>query len=171
MKRMTLFAAALLAATVAQAADVYKCTDAAGKVSFTDRPCPMGDETEALRLPGSEPAEAETGAARARLRACAMIARPAWDLQPRETAGQLTAAEDAQLREARRTLGAQCRQRLSASQLAFQCPERLAALTRATAAAVDPRLEGARDRLQEEYDRRCGEEAILDDIGRHLRAL
>lgn len=171
MRTLLLFALAALAVDAVRAGDVFKCTNAAGQVSFTDRPCPKGSETEALRLRGGGMVGGESVESRARRRACAELARPAWDLLPREASGQLSAAEASSLRDAREALAAQCRQRLTASPLAFECREQLAALTRATAAAVDPAREAERDRLQAEFDRRCGEAAVLDDIGRHLRDL
>lgn len=171
MRHPLLIAVLALATEGAAAGDVFKCTDAAGQVSFTDRPCPKGSETEALRLRGGGMVGGESADARARRRACAELARPAWDLLPREASGQLAGAEATLLRDTREALATQCRQRLTASALAFECREQLAALTRATAAAADPRLEGERDRLQGEFDRRCGETAVLDDIGRHLRDL
>lgn len=161
----------LLAPACVPAADVFKCTDASGQVSFTDRPCPKGSETESLRLRGGGMVGGESTDARARRRACAELARPAWDLLPREASGQLSADETAILRGAREALATQCRQRMTASPLAFECREQLGALTRATAAAVDPAKETDRDRLQSEYDQRCGEAAVLEDIGRHLRDL
>ena len=171
MRHPILIAVLALAADGAAAADVFKCTDASGQVSFTDRPCPKGAETEALRMRGGGMVGGESAESRARRRACAELARPAWDLLPREASGQLSATEASSLRDAREALAAQCRQRLTASPLAFECREQLAALTRATAAAVDPAQEAERDRQQAEFDRRCGDAAVLDDIGRHLRDL
>lgn len=166
-----LLALALLPAAATRAGDVFKCTDASGQVSFTDRPCPKGSDTEALRLRGGGMVGGESVESRARRRACAELARPAWDLLPREASGQLDATEAGTLRDAREALATQCRQRMTASPLAFECREQLGALTRATAAAADPAKGAERDRLQEEYDRRCGETAVLEDIGRHLRDL
>lgn len=160
-----------LSGPAAHGADVFKCTDASGRVSFTDRPCPKGSDTESLRLRGGGMVGGESAESRAQRKACAELARPAWDLLPREAAGQLSAEEAMTLRNARDALAAQCQQRMTASPLAFECREQLEALTRATAAAVDPAKEADRDRLQAEYDRRCGETAVLEDIGRHLRAL
>lgn len=171
MRHPLLFAVLALATGGSVAGDVFKCTEPDGRVTFTDRPCPRGSETEALRLRGGGMVGGESADARARRRACAELARPAWDLLPREAAGQLEAAEAALLRDTRDTLAIQCRQRLTASALAFECREQLATLTRATAAAADPRLEEARDRVQADFDRRCGETAVLDDIARHLRDL
>lgn len=168
---MLLLALALLPAAAATAGDVFKCTDASGQVSFTDRPCPKGSDTEALRLRGGGMVGGESVEARNRRRGCAELARPAWDLLPREASGQLGAEETSTLRNAREALAAQCRQRMTASPLAFECREKLGALTRATAAAVDPAKEADRDLLQAEYDRQCGEAAVLEDIGRHLRDL
>jgi hypothetical protein len=171
MRHPLLIAVLALAVDSAGAGDVFKCTDASGQVSFTDRPCPKGSETEALRLRGGGMVGGESAESRARRRACAELARPAWDLLPREASGQLGDAETALLRDTRAALATQCRQRLTASALAFECREQLAALTRATAAASDPRRERDRDRVQAEFDRRCGEAAVLDDIARHLREL
>lgn len=168
---LPLLAFLALSVPAAHAADVFKCTDASGQVSFTDRPCPKGSDTESLRLRGGGMVGGESSESRAQRRACAELARPAWDLLPREAAGQLSADEATILRNAREALAAQCQQRMTASPLAFECREQLEALTRATAAAVDPAKEADRDRLQAEYDRRCGETAVLEDIGRHLRAL
>jgi hypothetical protein len=170
--RLTLlFALAVLPVAPAQAGDVFKCTDAGGQVSFTDRPCPKGSDTEALRLRGGGMVGSDSVESRNRRRACAELARPAWDLLPREASGQLSAVETRTLRDAREGLATQCRQRMTASPLAFECREKLAALTRATAAAVDPAKEADRDLVQAEYDRQCGEAAVLEDIGRHLRDL
>jgi hypothetical protein len=166
-----LFALAVLPASTAHGGDVFKCTDASGQVSFTDRPCPVGSETEAMRLRGGGMVGGDSSESRAKRRACAVLARPAWDLLPREASGQLSDSESITLREARDALAIQCRQRMTASPLAFECREQLGALTRATAAAVDPAKEADRDRLQAEFDRRCSEEAVLEDIGRHLRDL
>jgi hypothetical protein len=171
MRHPLLIAVLALATEGVAAGDVFKCTDASGQVSFTDRPCPKGAETEALRMRGGGMVGGESAEARARRRACAELARPAWDLLPREASGQLAGAEAELLRDTREALATQCRQRLTASALAFECREQLTALTRATAAAADPKLEGERDRLQADFDRRCGEAAVLDDIARHLRDL
>lgn len=156
--------------SAAGATDVFKCTDADGKVSFTDRPCPSGTDTESVRLRVDDPTRAMVDAGlREQREACVALARPAWDLLPREAAGQLDAAGAATLRESRTELQAQCRQRLSSSPLAYDCRERLAVLSRATARAVDPQYAADRDRVQADFDRRCGEDAIRADIEQHLR--
>ncbi len=153
-------------------ASVFKCTDSSGKVSFTDRPCPTGSDTEALAIRGSDPNQPPpTPGARERRRECAQIARPAWELLTREASGQLDASEARQLQDARDQLASQCQQRLTTSPLAYACREQAATLTRATARAVDPQYAADRDRLQAEYDRRCGDEAVLLDIAEHLRDL
>jgi hypothetical protein len=155
----------------APAGDVFKCTDASGQVVYTDRPCPKGSDTEALRLRGVGVTGGESTDARERRLGCAQTARPAWDLLPREASGQLDEASLGLLRAARDALATQCRQRLSVSALAFECRAQMLQLTQATAAAADPAREADRDLLQAEFDRRCGEAAILEDIGRHLRAI
>ena len=153
-------------------ASVFKCTDSSGKVSFTDRPCPTGSDTEALAIRATDPNQPPpTPGARERQRDCAQIARPAWDLLPREASGQLDASEARQLQDAREQLANQCQQRLTTSPLAYECREQLTVLTRATARAVDPQFAAERDRLQAEFDRRCGDEAVLLDIVGHLRDL
>lgn len=161
----------LCATAVAQAGDVFKCTNAAGAVVYTDRPCPQGSDTEALRLRGGDAAGGESTQSRERRRGCAETARAAWDLLPLEASGQLDEAATGLLRAGREALATQCGQRLSVSALAFECREQLAVLTRATAAAADPAREADRDRLQADYDRRCGDEAVLEDIERHLRPI
>ena len=57
-------AAALLAcACAAQAADVRKCVDARGKVTYVDGPCPRATQPERLRSPSpAPPAVAKLGA-------------------------------------------------------------------------------------------------------------
>lgn len=40
--KMTLLAVAISLAASAQAAEIYKCPNAAGKIEFTDRPCATG---------------------------------------------------------------------------------------------------------------------------------
>jgi hypothetical protein len=154
-----------------QAGDVFKCTDGAGAVVYTDRPCPKGTDTEALRLRGGGFTGGEAAESRARRLGCAETARPAWDLLPLEASGQLDEAASGLLRATREALATQCGQRLSVSSLAFECREQLAVLTRATAAAADPAREADRDLLQAEFDRRCGDAAVLEDIGRHLRPI
>jgi hypothetical protein len=150
--------------------DVHKCTDAEGRVSFTDRPCPAGTDAEAVRLRSDETGRAAFEAGQRQQRAaCIELARPAWDLLPREAAGQLDADAAATLRDSRTQLQAQCRMRLSTSPLAYDCRERLGVLSRATARAVDPRFAAERDRLQADFDQRCGEAAIRADIDAYLR--
>ncbi len=164
----------LLLAGAAQTAhaDVFKCTDDSGKVSFTDRPCPKGSDTEALEIRATDPNQpAPTPDAREKRRDCAQLARPAWDLLPREASGQLDATEARTLQGARDQLASQCQQRLTTSPLAYECREQLTVLTRATARAADPQYEADRDLLQAEFDRRCGDEAVLKDIADHLRDL
>lgn len=153
-------------------AGVFKCTDGSGKVSFTDRPCPKGSDTEALAIRATDPNQPPPApGAREKRRECAQIARPAWDLLPREASGQLDASEARQLQDARDQLASQCQQRLTTSPLAYECREQATVLTRATARAVDPQYAIDRDRLQAEYDRRCGDEAVLQDIVEHLREI
>ncbi len=162
----------LCAALPSAHAGVFKCTDGSGKVSFTDRPCPTGSDTEALAIAATDPNQPPpTPGARERRRDCAQIARPAWELLPREASGQLDASEARQLQNARDQLASQCQQRLTTSPLAYECREQASVLTRATARAVDPQYAADRDRLQAEYDRRCGDEAVLQDIAEHLREI
>jgi len=159
-------------ATQTAHADVFKCTDDSGKVSFTDRPCPQGSDTEALELRAIDPNQpAPAPGAREQRRDCAQLARPAWDLLPREASGELDATQARALQDARNQLASQCRQRLTTSPLAYECREQLTVLTRATARAANPQYEADRDLVQADYDRRCGDEAVLKDIAEHLRDL
>lgn len=170
--RALLIAVALLScASDVAAAGVYKCTDAAGKVSFTDRPCPSGSGAEALKIRTTDPASSPVPGARDRLRGCIDLARPAWDLLGKEAAGQLSGEEVAQLQSSREALATQCGQRLSSSTLNYECRQQMAVLTRATARASDPDYAADRDRLQAEFDRRCGEAQVREDIELHLRSL
>jgi hypothetical protein len=172
MRQFCILLFALLAAP-ASASGVFKCTDATGKVSFTDRPCPRGSDTEAVRIRMRDPNAVDDGSAetRGRRRACAELARPAWDLIPLEAGGRLSDGQSQQLRDTRSALESQCRMRLTSSPLAYDCRERLAELTQATARAVDPTFATQRDRLQAEFDLRCSGDAVLADVEAHLRSL
>jgi hypothetical protein len=160
----------LLVAAPIGATEVFKCTDAAGKVSFTDRPCPKGAAAESVKIrapdPNRPPGEVAASASR---QSCVDIARPAWDLLPLEAGGSLNPEQRRTLEAARRNLQTECRKRLTSSSLAYDCREKLNVLTRATARAADPKYAADRDVLQAEFDRVCSEQAIRDDVERHLR--
>ena len=92
------FALALAALLAAPAqADVYKCRDADGKLSFTDRPCPKGAQSETVEIvdPASDAAVAsiEPG--------CVDLAQAVWRLQPMEAGGRLSADQRSELSGAR----------------------------------------------------------------------
>ena len=54
-----LFLVSLMAAAASHA-EMYKCTDSAGKVSYSDKPCPASGEQEAMKI-ATDPAEAFLG--------------------------------------------------------------------------------------------------------------
>jgi Domain of unknown function (DUF4124) len=74
--------AAMFAAPVH--AEVYKCRDADGKLSFTDRPCPKGAQSETVELvdPTNDAATADIEPG------CVDLARAVWRLQPMEAGGR-----------------------------------------------------------------------------------
>lgn len=162
---LLLLAAALTAAPAAFA-DVYKCRQPDGKIAFTDRPCPSGSAGEMVMLRGDK-SSAPDGAAITR--ECVASARRIWALQSREVGGSLTPDEGSELRVARNALDQSCTLRLAASELAYRCNAKQAELTSATAAAADPAQQSRLVRVQEEYNKQCGDNAIDDDIRAHLR--
>lgn len=160
------FALALAALLAAPAqADVYKCRDADGKLSFTDRPCPKGAQSETVEIvdPASDAAVAsiEPG--------CVDLAQAVWRLQPMEAGGRLSADQRSELSGARNRLEQECGMQLASSSLAFRCQVRQAAVTAATARAADPAHAGDLAMAEADYKQQCDDGAVNADIRQHLR--
>jgi hypothetical protein len=147
-------------------ADVYKCKGADGKIAFTDRPCPTGTAGEMVMLRGERSSAPDGNSI---TRDCVVRARRIWALQSREVGGSLTNDESGELRNARMELDSACTLRLAASELAYRCTQKQSELTAATAAAADPAQQSRFVRVQEDYNKQCGDNAIDDDIRSHLR--
>lgn len=148
------------------AAEVHQCRGADGKVSYTDRQCPKGTDSTALRLPGDAPVEQTSGPRLSR--ECINVAKSMWTLQAREPSGQLSVDSTRVLTEARSQLQA-CGFRLAPSQLAFNCEAKLRELSLATAKAANPALEEGLIRVQNEYNLMCSDAAAEADIRDHMR--
>lgn len=155
--------AAMFAAPVH--AEVYKCRDADGKLSFTDRPCPKGAQSETVELvdPTNDAATADIEPG------CVDLARAVWRLQPMEAGGRLSADQRSELVGARNRLEQECELQLASSSLAFRCQVRQAAVTAATARAADPARAGELAMAEADYKRQCDDGAVNADIRRHLR--
>lgn len=159
---------ALVLATVAVApaqAEVYKCSNADGSVSFTDRPCPKDAQSETVRLQDPVGDAAQNNVEPA----CMELAQPVWRLQPMEAGGRLSADQRTELTGARNRLEQDCRLQLASSSLAFQCQVRQAAVTAATARAADPAHAQDLAKAEAEYQQQCDDSAINTDIRAHLR--
>jgi hypothetical protein len=147
-------------------ADVYKCVDADGKLSFTDRPCPKGAQSETLEVSAPQDAGAPTAVVPP---ACIELAQPVWRLQTMEAGGRLSAPQRTELNGARNRLEQECRLRLASSSLAFRCQERQADVTAATSRAADPAHADELAIAEADYKRQCDDGAINADIRLHLR--
>lgn len=147
-------------------ADVYKCVDANGKLSFTDRPCPKGAQSETLEVSAPQDAGAPAAVVPP---ACVELAQPVWRLQTMEAGGRLSAQQRTELNGARDALARECRMQLASSSLAFRCQERQAAVTAATSRAADPAHADALAMAEADYRQQCDEAAVNTDIRQHLR--
>ena len=159
---------ALVLATFAVApvqAEVYKCRNANGSVSFTDRPCPQDAQSETVQLhdPVGDAAVADVEPG------CMELAQPIWRLQPMEAGGRLSGEQRSELTGARNRLEQDCRMQLASSSLAFQCQVRQAAVTAATARAADPAHAQDLAQAEADYQRQCDDSAVNADIRAHLR--
>lgn len=90
MRRLACLLCALLAATPAAAASLYKCTDAKGAVSIQSEPCPAGSTQDWKR-----DATPEAGPSAEELAARAALA----EAEARRAAEQARLAEEARLAE------------------------------------------------------------------------
>lgn len=168
MRKFLLSSLCLLGVAVAlpSFAAVHQCRGADGKISYTDRQCPKGAETTALRLPGDTAPKGPEGPRMTR--ECINTAKSMWTLQAREPSGQLSEDALRVLSGARSELQA-CGFRLAPSQLAFNCEAKLRELSQATAAAANPAMTEGLLRVQGEYNELCSDAATEADIRAHLR--
>jgi len=146
--------------------DVYKCVDADGGLSFTDRPCPRGAQSETLEVSAPPDGGAPATVVPA---ACVELAQPVWRLQTMEAGGRLSEQQRTELNGARDRLEQECRLRLASSSLAFRCQERQADVTAATSRAADPKHADELALAEADYKRQCDDGDINADIRLHLR--
>jgi hypothetical protein len=155
--------------------NVYQCVDAAGQITFTDRPCPKESEAQLLNI---ESAQTSASSESTKIKEgldiepdCVRLARPVWNALARESGGQLSPDEMNALSTARQQLEQQCKMRLSITSLSIDCASKKNQLTQSLTKSKDLIEAIERKRQQGLYEQSCNEQAIHLDIEKHLRLI
>lgn len=160
---------ALAACVLPCNAEISKCVDPSGAITYTDRACPEQSVPQPVRLPDLASKTGDPAKGPKPSSACVALARPIWEALARESGGQLSGPEAEALRAARDALRAECQMQLSISTLAIECPKRREQLTQAVARGQNAITAAERDRQQTAYEQVCSRASIDFDIERHLR--